>query len=253
MLDQKRTLPLRRLLPLREYAPDAMVTFAQGFSLTDFLLSKGGRAKFLEFVKQGDRDSWARSVKAHYGYASLDDLEQAWLLHARKTPRSPAKVVGGPSSWSSLSSNDKKPTSKLPDAPAPEHALVVLKGGRLNFWRKTITYQPVTRALSEQFGSVTSYEQTIALLATGYAVEQVKAYDTRGRVVEHKTLPGLLKGETVVLVSADGKRVDPFYLRLVKEGTLVFVLPVSSPPRPPRPVTAPPPLVPAFTEGPARR
>jgi hypothetical protein len=162
-------------------------------------------------------------------------------------------VVGGPSSWSSLPSNDKKPISKLPDGPAPVHALVALKGSRLTVWRKTITYKPVTRILPERASSVTSYEQTNALLATDYAVEKVKAYDTRGKVVETKKLHGLLKGEVVVLVSADGKPVDPLYLRLVKEGTLVFVLPASLTPQPAAPPLAAPPPAPRVSEGAARQ
>ncbi len=115
VLDEKRELPLRTLLSLREYPRDVMALFAQSFSLTDFLVSKGGRAKFLKFVKQGDGDNWARAAKAHYGYATLDDLERAWIVHARKTPRSPAKMVEGPASWSSLARNDQKPEGKLPD------------------------------------------------------------------------------------------------------------------------------------------
>ncbi len=151
VLDEKRALPLRRLVPLREYPPDAMVLFAQGYSLTDFLLSKGGRAKFLDFVKQGDRDSWARSAKAHYGYATLDDLERAWLVHARKTPRTAAKQADG-QSWSSHTPSDKKPASDLPDGPAPVYALAELKGGRLTVWRKTIVYKPVPRISPDRGG-----------------------------------------------------------------------------------------------------
>jgi RNA polymerase sigma factor (sigma-70 family) len=253
ILDEKRALPLRRLLPLREYPPDVMAMFAQGFSLTDFLLSKGGRAKFLEFVKQGDRDSWAKSAKAHYGYATLDELEKAWLVYARKTPRIPAKMVGGTSGWSSLSRNDRKPTGKLPDGPAPVHALVQLNDGRLTVWRRTISYKPVTRNLPDRAGTVTSYEQINALLATDYAVEEVKVCDTRGQVIAQKKLPALLKGEMYVLVSADGKPVDPLHLRLVKEGTLVFMLPASLTPQPAIPPVAIPPSAPAVTDRPGRQ
>jgi hypothetical protein len=95
--------------------------------------------------------------------------------------------------------------------------------------------------------SVTSYEQTSALLAEDHPLEEVQVYDTRGKAVSPKKLPGLLKGETFVLVSADGKPVDPLYLRLVKEGTLVFVLPA-----PPTPPPVPPAPAPGVTERPAR-
>jgi RNA polymerase sigma factor (sigma-70 family) len=253
ILNEKRALPLRRLLPLREYPPDVMLLYAEGYSLTDFLVSKGGRAKFLEFVKQGDRDSWARSAKAHYGYDTLDDLEQAWLVHARKTPRSPVKVGGGPASWSSLSRHDKKPASKLPNGLAPVQALVELRGNRLAVWQKVISYKPVTRYLPDRRSSVTSYEQTVELLTVDYPLKEVKVYDTRGNEVQPEKLSGLLKGEVYVLVSADGKPVDPLFLRLVKEGTLVFILPAPSRPQLAEPLLGAPPLAPGVTETPARR
>jgi RNA polymerase sigma factor (sigma-70 family) len=252
ILDENRALPLRRLLPMPDYPPDAMALFAQGYSLTDFLLHKGGRSKFLEFVKEGDRDSWARSAKTHYGYATLDELERSWLVYARKTPRTPAKAADG-QSWSSHPSSGRNPTTRLPDSPAPVHALAELKGSRLTVWRKTITYKPVTRFLADGTNPVTSYEQHNELLAVDYTLKDVKIYDTRGKKVGPKKLPELLKGETVVLVSADGKPVDPLYLRLVKEGTLVFVLPASaiSPAAPP-PLAAPP-LAPSVSGRPPRQ
>ena len=49
---------------------------------------------------------------------------------------------------------------------------------------------------------------------------QVKAFGTDGKEIDAKKLARLLAKETPVLVSADGKPIDPFYLRVVKEGTL---------------------------------
>jgi hypothetical protein len=52
-----------------------------------------------------------------------------------------------------------------------------------------------------------------------------QAFGTDGKPVDAKAAAGQLKGWTAVLLSADGKRVDPFYLQVIKEGTLVIVLP----------------------------
>jgi RNA polymerase sigma factor (sigma-70 family) len=253
ILDENRALRVPKLLSMMDYPPDAMVLFAQGYSLTDFLVNKGGRAKFLDFVKQGDRDSWARSARAHYGYATLAELEQAWLVHARKTRRAPAQVTEGSASWSSLSRHDRRTSSKLPESPAPVHALVELRGSRLTVWRRMVTYRPVTRNLPDRPGSATSYEQVAEVLAAEYPLAEVRTYDTQGKPVEKKKLAGLLIGETLVLVSADGKPIDPIYLRLVKEGTLVFVLPSSSPPAVGEPPVGAPPLAPAVGDRPAGR
>jgi RNA polymerase sigma factor (sigma-70 family) len=250
ILDEKRALPLRRLLPLAEFPQDVMALYAQGYSLTDFLVRKGGRARFLVFIKRAGRDGWVKATKGEYGYASLENLERVWLAHARKTPREaekPGKVVAGASGWSGPRRKKKGPTGRLPDAPPPIQALVVLKGDRLTVWRKEISYLAVTRAVPGRPETVTSYERSAVMLDTTYALKQVKAHDARGKPVEHKKLRELLKEEMPALVSADGQPVDPLHLRLVKEDTLVFVLP--APVAPPPPAV---PLTPAATGRPAK-
>jgi hypothetical protein len=54
---------------------------------------------------------------------------------------------------------------------------------------------------------------------------EVQVYGVDGKKIDPKDVRGLIRGTTPVLVSADDKPVDPFYLRMVKEGTLVLVLP----------------------------
>lgn len=56
-------------------------------------------------------------------------------------------------------------------------------------------------------------------------VSGAMVFDTRGTKVEPNRLPQLLKDETPILVSATGLMVDPFYLKTVKEDTLVLVVP----------------------------
>jgi hypothetical protein len=53
----------------------------------------------------------------------------------------------------------------------------------------------------------------------------VHVYGTDGKKMDASALPKLLKKETVVLLSADGRPVDSFYLQLVRQGTLVLVHP----------------------------
>ena len=66
-------------------------------------------------------------------------------------------------------------------------------------------------------------------VATHYPPGDVKVYDSRGRTVDPKDLPQLLKNPVPVLVSTDGKKVDPYYLKKVKKGTLVLVPPKAQP------------------------
>jgi hypothetical protein len=55
--------------------------------------------------------------------------------------------------------------------------------------------------------------------------EGIRAYRADGKRVDAKMLPKLLAKQRGVLMSADGKKVDPFYLQIMKADTLVFVLP----------------------------
>jgi hypothetical protein len=78
----------------------------------------------------------------------------------------------------------------------------------------------------------------------------IQAATAGGKKVDAKELPKLLKKATAVLISADGKKVDPFYLKVLKEDTLVLVLPIpelkagsGDRPSPPPPPPPPPPPV----------
>jgi hypothetical protein len=74
-----RAIPLRRLFKLNEYPRDVMVLYAQGYSVTRFLVRAKDYKTFLAFVKAGLSGDWDRAVRTHYGYASVDKLEEAWL------------------------------------------------------------------------------------------------------------------------------------------------------------------------------
>jgi RNA polymerase sigma factor (sigma-70 family) len=92
-----RWLPLRDLLPMKHYPTDVTAMFAQGYSLTEFLVGQKGRATFLAFLAQGPRDGWDRAVKRHYGYDTVADLERSWLLQVRR-PRAD-RDEDRPASW----------------------------------------------------------------------------------------------------------------------------------------------------------
>lgn len=81
-----RAIPLRRLFSLMEYPPDVMVLYAEGYSVTEFLVQRGGRSNFLSFVGQGMNGDWDGALQRFYGYQKVEQLEQAWLQHLRDTP-----------------------------------------------------------------------------------------------------------------------------------------------------------------------
>jgi RNA polymerase sigma factor (sigma-70 family) len=58
-----------------------------------------------------------------------------------------------------------------------------------------------------------------------YDLDKVLVFDTRGKKLEPKEVMKRLKEETLALASLQGEAVEPQHLRLIREGTLIFVLP----------------------------
>jgi hypothetical protein len=89
-LNAGRAIPLRRLLPLKDYPNDmesVMSLYAEGFSVTDFLVNQSSRPEFLKFVGDGMRYGWDEATKTHYQFENTNALEEAWLAHLRKTKK----------------------------------------------------------------------------------------------------------------------------------------------------------------------
>jgi hypothetical protein len=103
MVKDGRALALGRLFTLKEYPRDVLVLYAQGHSVTQFLVEAGDRRKFLAFVADGMKDGWDKAAKGHYRYKDVGEPEKAWLAWLRKKPAEaepppapPPSVPGAP-------------------------------------------------------------------------------------------------------------------------------------------------------------
>ena len=76
-----RLIPLRRLIGRIDYPPDVMALYAEGCSVTRFLVEAKGRATFLKFIAAGagKKDGWDEAVERYYGYSSVEEFEETWL------------------------------------------------------------------------------------------------------------------------------------------------------------------------------
>jgi hypothetical protein len=94
-----RHIPLGRLFRLREYPNDVMALYAEGYSVSNFLVSQGGdkgRQTFLSFLAQGmknDNGNWDAAVQSHYGYRNVNELERAWVDSLRRPKAAPALLA----------------------------------------------------------------------------------------------------------------------------------------------------------------
>src|SRR5581483_5394997 len=78
---------------MRNYPDDVMVLYAEGYSVTNFLVAQSNRQTFLAFVNQGMRTGWDDAAKRYYSFKSVEELEQAWLQNLRDTKRQPANLL----------------------------------------------------------------------------------------------------------------------------------------------------------------
>lgn len=81
-----RKIPLRQLLPMREYPSDTqqvLTLYAEGYSLADFLIQQSSKGEYLRFLSLALHSGWSTALQQSYGYASVEDLERdldGWIL-----------------------------------------------------------------------------------------------------------------------------------------------------------------------------
>ena len=93
ILNKGQQIPMRTLLGLKEYPPQVMCLYAQGFSVSDYLVKRSNRQHFLNFVGHGMQHGWDAAAKSYFGHASVEELEQSWLKHLRDTKNRPNDPV----------------------------------------------------------------------------------------------------------------------------------------------------------------
>lgn len=72
-------IPFSQMFAMKEYPSDVMPLYAQGHSLSEWLIESRGRKAFLEFVGDGMKDeNWPRAVREHYGFSTLLTMQNAW-------------------------------------------------------------------------------------------------------------------------------------------------------------------------------
>lgn len=97
MLNQGQAMQLGYLFSLKDYPSNVMVLYAEGFSITRFLVDQADRQTFLKFIQQGMQQGWDKAVQTHYKLKSVRQLETAWIDSLKK-PRSTAVALNNPRS-----------------------------------------------------------------------------------------------------------------------------------------------------------
>jgi hypothetical protein len=91
ILNGTQQFRLRQLFNMSNYpsgGDKVMCLYAQGFSVSHYLVYMSDRPTFLRFVgigMQNNNNNWDQAVQTCYGLGSVDQLEEAWLKHLRDT------------------------------------------------------------------------------------------------------------------------------------------------------------------------
>ena len=93
ILNKGQQIPMRTLLGLKEYPPQVMCLYAQGYSMADFLVKRSNKHHFLNFVGHGMQYGWDHATKSYFGHNNVEELEQAWLQHLRDSKRQPNQAL----------------------------------------------------------------------------------------------------------------------------------------------------------------
>jgi hypothetical protein len=102
-LRTNRGIAFNQMFAMTEYPRDVMPLYAQGYSLSEFLIEQFGRREFIEYLAEGmNTNDWPAATTHHYGIADLGTLQNTWLAWvAQGSPplksRNPSQPEKGPS------------------------------------------------------------------------------------------------------------------------------------------------------------
>ena len=83
------------MFAMKEYPADVLPLYSQGYSLARYLIERGGRQRYIDFVGNGLATSdWPQSLSQHYGINDISNLQTIWLEWVKRgCPAPPASVA----------------------------------------------------------------------------------------------------------------------------------------------------------------
>jgi hypothetical protein len=146
---------------------------------------------------------------------------------------------------------EEKPTGPSPVLVSAK----VDQEGRLVCFVQTTEYRPETRTVEVNVGGkVEKRTYTVMVPVTTpsrtYSLDKATMARAGGGKIDRKELATVLDKPTMVVLSANGKPVDPAYLKVLRKNTIILVVPAAAPPMIPMagPIT-PPPVAPPQPKG----
>jgi len=84
-LTTNRGIAFNKMYAMREYPDDILPLYAQGHSLAEYLIARGGRHRFIQYVGDGmDTGDWGAASRTHYGIENLSEMQLTWVDWVRR-------------------------------------------------------------------------------------------------------------------------------------------------------------------------
>ena len=118
ILNKGQQIPTRTLLGLKEYPPQVMCLYAQGFSMCDYLVRRSNKQHFLNFVGAGMQHGWDQASKSYFGHNSVEELEGAWLQSLREGKKPQSTILAANTNTNQPNANFVGKTVRMTVPPA---------------------------------------------------------------------------------------------------------------------------------------
>jgi hypothetical protein len=79
-----RGIAFNKMFAMKEYPPDILPLYSQGYSLARYFIQQGGKRKYVEYIGEGMRtNNWPAATRKYYGFKDLSELQTTWVEWVR--------------------------------------------------------------------------------------------------------------------------------------------------------------------------
>ncbi|MFM9059782.1 MAG: hypothetical protein ACKOSQ_11780 [Planctomycetaceae bacterium] len=109
------------MFAMKEYPADVLPLYSQGYSLARYLIERGGRHKYVQFVSDGlASENWSAALTKHYGVQGVAQMQHVWLDWVKQgCPAPPASIAAAPTAPATFAATTRGQSPDGPAAPAP--------------------------------------------------------------------------------------------------------------------------------------
>ncbi len=135
-----RGIAFPEMFAMREYPADVLPLYSQGYSLARYLIDRGGRHKYVNFIADGlAADDWSGALQKHYGMPGVAAMQRVWLDWVKQgCPAPPAALAvtspPPPAAWAGTARGQSPDPQSAAPSPAPAPGPVASTVGRTSIY-----------------------------------------------------------------------------------------------------------------------